>query len=494
MPVAHSTRELSQRVEVESHRHSNRFRRLTWWTALVSTLAAVAWLGFAAVQGEHRIYQAGSLSTPHKLIENSCSTCHTTWGPVQRFMSLDDHVHSIDEDKCQSCHAGSLHFPNQKSRDHHCADCHREHQGDQELVLVANRLCVQCHTDLRTIDSAAAFASNIRGFDRGDGHPEFAVHRLGEADPKDTGIHVRHKVRTLMGHFVRSNEKQPRWQDKAVVRFNHAKHLFAEYDTDDKLVKGLLDKNRKPIDLSRNCQKCHEPDDERRYMRPINYERHCAECHPLVFDITRFRGETVPHETPEIVRGFLTEFYTNFVLRDQRNHEQNAAIELDSPPRRIPGRPQRELLATEQIETRDAAVRRAELLIRDHVHPVFGRGGCRFCHDAVENDDRTGWNIVPPQIPIRWMHHARFRHEPHRLMTCTVCHADVQTSTSTGDVLLPKIDVCRRCHAEARPQTMGSISMSFMGARTNCVECHTYHDHAGESLDGKLDVNLQILE
>ena len=42
------------------------------------------------------------------------------------------------------------------------------------------------------------------------------------------------------------------------------------------------------------------------------------------------------------------------------------------------------------------------------------------------------------------------------------------TSTKTNDMLMPTIDVCRKCH-----------NATAAGVRSDCLECHTYHprDH-----------------
>jgi hypothetical protein len=63
----------------------------------------------------------------------------------------------------------------------------------------------------------------------------------------------------------------------------------------------------------------------------------------------------------------------------------------------------------------------------------------------------------------RWFPHSRFKHDSHRLLNCTACHADAPNSRLTSDVLLPTIESCRECHKPTG------------GARTDCAECHTYH-------------------
>ena len=76
-----------------------------------------------------------------------------------------------------------------------------------------------------------------------------------------------------------------------------------------------------------------------------------------------------------------------------------------------------------------------------------------------------------PQLRDRWFPHARFDHHAHRMMKCADCH-DAERSTQSSDVLIPTIDKCKKCHNA----TAGK-------ARSDCVECHGYHDHGGDRRD-----------
>ena len=117
------------------------------------------------------------------------------------------------------------------------------------------------------------------------------------------------------------------------------------------------------------------------------------------------------------------------------------------------------------------------------------------------------WDIVPTQIPDRWFPHAKFHHDAHRLMKCVDCHSapitpalqatqttglDQSTensaagdrarvavfdSTSTGDVLMPGLELCQSCHT---PQAQ--LSAGRKAARDNCTECHDYHQRQFEPL------------
>jgi hypothetical protein len=538
-----SSRELSNRVEIDVHSHPNRFRRATWWLALWAGVGALLWLSWQTVLGEHQIYQAGPVSLPHRLIENDCAMCHTTWAPLKRLLSFGDVTddtrdggHSIDSAKCETCHRVAAHHDNQEPAHHKvsCAACHQEHEGPELLARPSNRHCVACHADLKTTAGPTkTFASRVTRFDHASGHPEFACVLLAKnlADGGDE-IGDTHGARRNLEHSQRPGELQARWQDRGRIRFNHAAHLKAEYDANGQLIFGLIGKDRKFTDLSRSCEVCHEPDHERHLMRPINYEQHCKACHPLLFDNDRYPGQSVPHESADVVRGFLTEVYTLRELsgvrgqgsgvKGQRSEVRGQRSEVreepssDSRSRPIPGHRNLQRLTKKQAKTVLDDVTKAETLAQQHRHSLFGyeaSGGCRYCHQvelvaAKGPTSLADWMIVPPKIPDRWLLHAEFHHEPHRLLSCTTCHADVGSSRSTGDVLIPSIAVCRACHSEeparwsdrlpaAKPDSTKPparaddrslkelLSTSTNGARFDCVECHRYHDQAKEKLNGR---------
>lgn len=145
-------------------------------------------------------------------------------------------------------------------------------------------------------------------------------------------------------------------------------------------------------------------------------------------------------------------------------------------------------------------------------------GGCGFCHELTDRvpepaaDAGQGvmlappaWGIVPTQIPERWFPHAKFHHDAHRLMNCVECHSAPLTptlqatqptgldpstanseagerlrvavfdSTSTGDVLMPNLELCQSCHT---PQA--KLATGRKAARDNCTECHDYHQRQFE--------------
>jgi hypothetical protein len=509
MPRSTSSRELATRAQIDFHRRPNRFRRFTWSVALLCGLGALAWLTVEAVRGDRRIYQADRVSTPHRIFENDCAQCHggAEWQPLARLTQLDDDVRSVTNENCLHCHEGPIHHAEQvPSHDLlSCALCHREHEGDASLAWVGDQHCVRCHADLRTKSGPSeAYVRNIERFDgprEQGGHPEFAIQRLlalkSPELPEGESIGLIYEKNPIVSWFQREGEAGARWQDSARIRFNHKVHLHAKYEN-GQLVEGLLGPDRQLRDYSNNCIACHEFDAGRRYMQPINYEKHCAECHPLYFDVDQHAGQTVPHETPDLVRGFLTQRYTLEAL-EAADAEPEAAD--DGTQRPLPRRSGRAPLTDAQAGQVASRVAAAEQTVLSHTHQLFGlegtAGGCRYCHNLDRAEAASfEWQIVPPNIPGRWLTHSIFRHDSHRMLGCTECHKNLENgtsvleSTSTGDVLIPSIHRCQECHTREPGGSEEHRGARFGGARTDCVECHLYHDHSREDFNGPLTISL----
>lgn len=532
-----SSRELSSRVDIEVHARPNRVRRRTWWLSFWAAIGSLAWVFWQHSQGENQIYQAGAVTNAHRLIENECHLCHTTWAPLQRLNPFGvsaqefgedshrfgDDLHSIDNKKCEACHRTGEHHANQLPAHNKfsCAACHQEHEGAEWLTSPNDRHCTLCHDKLEDHgDNAKVFAANVTRFDQIDGHPEFKLLTLMKGDANGPAAHEKHGVNRAMELFQRERHSQnaqtgdsaPKWQDRGRIYFNHALHLKP----------GLPDENRKVGDKSLDCEACHKPDQDHRFFRPINYEEHCRKCHPLLFDHFNFPGQKVPHEAPEVVRGFLTDQYTLRALSGTTGVLQKP--EPDAPSRPIPGhRDFQRTLTKEQAATVRDGVARAEKVARDgftdatelaqvREQRLLGpeaSGGCRYCHEIESVKPQQGspaladWKIVPTNIPSRWFTHGQFHHEPHRLLSCSACHADVEKKSNTGDVMIPSIDICRACHSASPPQWANSLqakaadagekgteslkellSKVNRGARRDCIECHNYHDPDKDKWNG----------
>ncbi len=573
------SREFSGRVQTNFHRQSDLFRFWIWMVALVVGSAVFLWLIWNSALGSPKIYHAGALSTPHQMFENRCELCHVPFtGPIDRIVSLgrDVTATSAPDQKCIACHEGTGHFfvgdantefheRHQKANlvsghEQHCSECHSEHRGHEDVRRVANAFCTECHGTLQDFAAHAKLVDSQTFQHKGRvaipdfaSHPEFAIHEPLWPGDEDAQLPRSHGANEVIGLVRRQGENQPRWQDLATIRFNHSKHLSP------KDPRGIPDARGVFHDLNDDCSRCHQPDAERRSMQPINFEMHCSSCHPLVFDTERVRdhrghiftidqessvpGEgklrnqsdpvdvrdiselgkpdspfellVVPHQTPQEVRGFLTDFYAMGLLR--RTENLSAEPELDQVVRPRPGHADRAeqspLVPPASLIEIDRHVGMAETLVRSptfagsaqseipnlfrSMHWLQSSGGCGFCHESSE-DSEGNWTITKSNIPDRWFRHARFHHDTHRTLKCVECHSssgsqletvegdapqpDIYRSSDTGDVLIPKIAVCNVCHS-ASPVEKNGLS----GARTDCVECHVYHKREFE-VPGQKDV------
>jgi hypothetical protein len=427
---------LAEWLRLDYFRQPRRLRRLLRLATWAALLAGAVLLALALWPASHSLHQAGPLSTAHAMFSNDCRQCHAEFfRPVQRLWQADGSVRSVSDASCLRCHDGPLHNPLQ-AQTPACVTCHREHRGRAALARPDDPHCTSCHADLRSAGGQGEFR-DVHSF---ASHPEFRLWSQG--NPTDPGT----------------------------VRFSHHAHLDAA---------GVRAPGGQRVRL--DCASCHEPDEARRYMKPVSYDAHCKSCHPLSFPVAaepveealaravrEFSKLPAPHKEPLVVRGVLRERFTRFA----RANPAILSAPLSPPPvRPIPGRPPAAPPADPgawvdyQLEQADRAL-------------FLGGGGCGFCHTrtAPDGPDRLP-QFAKSNIPRRWFEHSTFRHDSHRLLRCFECHGDVSASRASRDVLLPRIDSCRQCH---NPQ---------VGARSDCAECHLYHDRRHERpFDGKLTV------
>ncbi len=229
----------------------------------------------------------------------------------------------------------------------------------------------------------------------------------------------------------------------------------------------------------------------------------------------RFRLLTAPHRAPVEIRGYLTDVYAAEELRAA------LAAAPAAPDSAAAVRPGRSLAAAESprlSEESKALISRqtaaAEQLVQSANFPrgtgeeipglfrslgwLQGSGGCRYCHETDDGAPDAALDaglyvagaaplpaIRRPRLPDRWFPHSEFDHDAHRMMTCVECHSgsgapgevpEIYSSRSTGDVLMPQMQVCRKCHV--REPTIGANLESAGG---NCLECHIYHQRQFES-------------
>ena len=364
-------------------------------------------------------WNAGELSDPHKSFADNCQACH------------DKPFVMVRDEACLTCHSGIQHHADPKvvqvaALDQtRCGSCHQEHNGPHGAIVRAESQCTDCHSNIKSVAPNTEL-SNVGPF--GAGHPQFKVSVVADAAAKKI-------VRVSLDSDLRP-------VDKPNLKFPHKDHLLPTGwpKTMEKLT----------------CASCHVPDSGGIGMMPISFEKHCASCHgeTLKFDAAH-PDVKVPHGDPAAAARTVADHYARVAL------EGTGANEPDAPEvvRRRPGRP---LTEPERLEALAWAKAKAAEMTRF----VFDdKRGCGTCH-TVENDG-TAWRTQPVLLQASFMPKADFTHAKHTTTPCGDCHA-AETSVSSSDLLLPKIESCQNCH--------GSENASAKVPST-CISCHDFHRH-----------------
>jgi hypothetical protein len=449
-----------------------RGRRFAYWG--VAALA-ICWLLWETGSGDDRVYHAGSISAAHQFIANDCARCHqAAWQPVKRLAMLDNDATSTPDAACIACHQGTPHHADIAVTQLNCSHCHREHHGQEALAAINDRFCTSCHANLQDhATKPVEFVAEIASFAE---HPEFALFR--DDHPETPTADSRHGVHRVAVRNETSNT--PPWQDRTNLRFNHKAHM---QPADPRgLPTPALHSAGVEVTLAGferlDCESCHQRDGAGAYFKPIAFEQQCRRCHPLEYDATLQIGDALPHRDPSLVRDVLRSRLADRYLELQGEDAPKESPASDANA--IPGAPRPRALREGEL-----AWVNERLAVAEHV--VFGReakGGCRLCHLLEESS--TGFTVAPTDVPDRWQAHARFNHQRHRLLDCTACHTETLASATSADILLPGIATCRACH--------GAESGKSGAASDRCVECHDYHDHALDSLNGGLGLDLLPVE
>lgn len=437
-----STKNLADRIDIDYVDGPEPLRRSLWMGT--GALVVLVLLSFAvfAVRGGEWIFSKGPITVAHAMFGNECGQCHTR-GRL------------VGEAKCLVCHEGTSHRSNLmfegRSGAPSCSWCHREHGGTSRLVDLPDFVCIQCHADLKTSDGRRTFEARVSRFVTD--HPEFAVFRK-------------------------------RLTDGSQIKFNHAIHMKSGLRGIFRFLDLLKEKVAAATRNELVCTDCHRLDPSGRFMSPIRYVSHCAACHELQYD-GRFKkpgtreADVAPHDQPLAIHWYLLGRFADYARRhpDQAIVEPTqgapdepspspepspgaspgASPEPSPPPPPPPGAQEWVLAEVESTES-------SKLMSRD----------CKYCHTVEESPPSEGVKVpyamrlktVPSRIPARWFLHARFNHDAHRLIDCSVCHPTARASKATSDVNLPGIRICRECHRTQR------------GARPQCVVCHAYHDRS----------------
>ena len=375
-------------------------------------------------------WETGPLIPAHQSpeIASDCNQCHAE--PFQM----------VQNEQCVACHSNAnqhtdenIHFDELASV--RCASCHKEHNEPATLVRQDDDLCVACHLDLSSglTETQLANASNF-----GTDHPPFKLSMLLPAEGDGISDWQIERVEQVLG-----------LQESSNLKFDHTKHLSPE-GIDSPEGEEIL-----------QCSSCHALDDRSMLMAPITMEGSCRRCHTLVFDAGDPQRE-VPHGDPVQVILSLEEYYARVLLENSAGQQ-----EVSNTPIR------RRLRQSRPAESDVGQSNRLGILnlVRDRAEraasQLFEETTCKLCHEININNESqellSRWVVEPVRITPEWLPKHDFDHYSHRTEDCSRCHA-ANESTSSTDVLIPAIEVCRECHNE------GGNRLA-----TPCASCHSFH-------------------
>jgi hypothetical protein len=408
-------------------------RQWRFWLSCAIPLVALGWLFTMHAQGGQRAFSSGPLSRSHAVFTQRCGLCHLRLAG-RTFQNVADKA-------CLSCHDAPPHHASQTFTPA-CSSCHIEHKSSLRLADTADSVCTECHANLHSHDDNLHVARSIEGF--GDDHPEFAPSREGARDPG--GIKLNHylHMQSLLGP-------------------NHARvQLVCEdchrsrQSPGEKEAWPYAGVRSHPVSAKQDIVGARSSQ-HASYMAPPKFAENCAGCHLLDFD-KRFPQEEVPHDKPDVVHAFLEKRFAEYIATHPG--EVHEAVRFD---RQIPERPALGRVARDAREWVGFRV--------DEAEDLLWRKTCKECH-TLNAGIGPPPEIAPSNITRRWMPHAEFSHDSHRMMTCESCHTAATSSRETADVLLPSIKTCQECHRAEGP------GKEFAEGR--CFECHQYHNWKDE--------------
>lgn len=380
-------------------------------------------------------WSTGKLSLAHHGLEDNCEACH-----VDAFVAVRDETciacHKNTQDHAllsrQNTARGPLPIGDRlqwavatslgKEGPGACTTCHSEHEGATRMPPPAQAFCADCHhgMDVRLTDTRLGNASDF-----GDDHPEFQP-----AIWTERGAVKPHRV---------SLGKKP--NEFNGLRFPHDVHLDPQGGV-ARMAASLGPRFGYGEELV--CKDCHVPERDGASFKPVEMEQACESCHSLVYDKVGSTFRTLKH-------GDVAQ-----MLADLRA--------MDRAPRApvVSGRARPGQFAKGRLYYQDFGRPGGSLVAINRA--MSTDGVCGDCHLPATRDGKP--DVVPVNIPLRYMVHANFDHEAHSQEKCSTCHA-AKRSKSSSDLLMPGIAVCRDCHLgeDAKKAEVPS----------SCAMCHTYH-------------------
>ncbi len=441
------------------------WRRLRFWITVVVIVGGISGIYFAQNRTSPEFFNTGPLSSHHSHLQGDCAACHVPepqkagWfvpAVNERFRKGAPSFERIDQ-ACATCHQQhTFHEPN-VVENRSCSVCHKEHQGPGAMLAVATRDCATCHNDQSVMQASAQKGKQI---------PPTQFHLnpkvVNPTGARQTVLQLPRPVDGYTATFASFSEGHPPFQlhqqnvrESDVLRFNHQLHLTG---------RGIP---LTPGGAKLDCNYCHKPEPNGRYMQRFSFEANCHACHSLQFDVKNPDFE-LPHGDAQLVRTFLRTLPAQYGELARRKR----GITNETRVGEFTAQQIRTLLTQfasgEELErtvffTKDPykASQQSDAATRAKYI------GCAYCHE-VKQAAGVSYplpEVTAPVIIDRWMPHAHFNHAKHQTVSCQECHADATASHLTSDVLMPTKESCTSCH-----NPKGTAA-----AASECMTCHTYH-------------------
>jgi hypothetical protein len=386
-------------------------------------------------------WTSGELSLKHHSLEDNCESCH-----VAAFESVQDET-------CISCHKDTGdHAPMPrlakgmaplsagdalqwkiaegfgKEGPLGCVSCHSEHEGPVRTAAGTEAFCGDCHKDMRGRLTDTALAN---AHDFGKAHPQFRpvyFASFGAAKP----------VRAAAGSTP---------VERSGLVFPHDVHMDARGGAARMAVS--LQQYGKPLE----CADCHELTADKVSFKEVKMEDSCEGCHSLVSGRTAIGGFTkLRHGDVKDLAEDLARISSGPRQRVGPARQRPGQLGSAAPYRADFGRPVRAYIGLSNA--------------------LSAGGICTECH--LPTTGPTGQaDLVPVNLPDRFLTSGYFSHEAHKKEKCTDCHA-ADTSKAATDLLIPDLKSCRDCHLGATAVKTKKIVPS------DCAMCHAYHLPAGQ--------------
>ncbi|MFY8047958.1 MAG: cytochrome c3 family protein [Erythrobacter sp.] len=385
-------------------------------------------------------WTSGELSLKHHDLEDNCESCHVAaFESVQDETCIGCHKETGDHAKMPRLAKGMAPLSSGdalqwkiaqgfgKEGPLGCVSCHAEHEGPVRQKPASEAFCADCHDTLDTRLTDAAFTN---AHDFGKEHPQFRpayYASFGAAKP----------VRASL-------DSKP--LERSGLKFPHDVHMDARGGAARMALS--LPQYGEPLE----CKDCHSLTADKISFKEVKMEDSCEGCHSLVSGRTAGGFSNLRHGDIKDLAEDLARINTGPRRAITSGRERpgqfggNGAYAADF------GRPVRAYIGLSNA--------------------LSAGGVCTECHLPARGPTGQA-DLIPVNLPDRFLTSGYFSHEAHKKEECTDCHA-ADTSKAASDLLIPDLKSCRDCHLGATAVKTKKIVPS------ECAMCHAYHVPAGQ--------------